>query len=341
MSTMRRWPARPSLGAQTLYLVLALAVGCAVLAAGCSAPARRLDPDSLKARRSIALPNGKPLLVAHDDDSDRLYVTSSEPRALWRLDSVRWTFVKLDVGAGPLGLWIDRPRRRLFVCLSQENALAVVDLASNQLMYKIPVGLSPFDVVVTRDGKRAYVTHHDDDSLGVVDLRRKRVIKRLNVGVRPTFLTLSRDERLLVASNYGSHNVSIVDTRRLDVTATIVVDANPLGVAITGDGRYAFVANYHGQSVTQIDLATLTKLERHSVAPHPYSVRIRPQGGEVIVTHADSGVLSILAQGRWHRVVLDGGTTGLALSRDGFSLYLAQHPARRLSILRGMRTKRR
>ncbi|MCA9522393.1 MAG: hypothetical protein KC609_15535, partial [Myxococcales bacterium] len=129
--------------------------------AGCSGgKVAPLDPASLRLQRQIPLPQGKPLLVATAHDPERLYVVSAEPRALWRVERQRGTLQRIDVGSGPIGLRLDGARRRLFVCLSVENALGVVDIESNQLMYKIGVGLSPFDVVISADGTRAYVSHH-------------------------------------------------------------------------------------------------------------------------------------------------------------------------------------
>ncbi|MCA9524377.1 MAG: YncE family protein, partial [Myxococcales bacterium] len=174
-----------------------------------------------------------------------------------------------------------------------------------------------------------------DDSVGVVDLMKKLVVKRISVGTRPSFLALSDNGKTLVVSNYGSHNVSVIDTDRLDVVSTIVVDANPLGVAISRDQRFAFVANYHGQSVSQIDLTTMALVRRHSVAPHPYGVVVRRQGGELLVTHADSPIVSFWARGRWTRIAIRDGATSVALGRDGMLVYLAGFPAHRLSIFRG------
>jgi DNA-binding beta-propeller fold protein YncE len=46
---------------------------------------------------------------------------------------------------------------RAAVPLLYNNQLAVVDLASGQLLAKVPVGIAPFAAALAADGKTAYV----------------------------------------------------------------------------------------------------------------------------------------------------------------------------------------
>ena len=57
----------------------------------------------------------------------------------------------------PAGSRCRRTARRLYVVLSRNNSLAVVDLATNSVLAEIPVGNAPHAVVVV--GDRAYVTN--------------------------------------------------------------------------------------------------------------------------------------------------------------------------------------
>ena len=60
-------------------------------------------------------------------------------------------------GAGPDGLATNADGATLYVTFSNENAVAVVDLASGTVRGRIPTGWFPSDVVPSHDGSRLYV----------------------------------------------------------------------------------------------------------------------------------------------------------------------------------------
>lgn len=58
----------------------------------------------------------------------------------------------------PCGLTLSPDNGSLLVCLSLNNSLAEVDLATGKVSREIPVGIAPYDVVVAPDGKTATVS---------------------------------------------------------------------------------------------------------------------------------------------------------------------------------------
>jgi YVTN family beta-propeller protein len=144
----------------------------------------------------------------------------------------------------PGGLALSADGRTLYVALSRDNALGVVDLASKSFSGRIGVGNAPHAVVV--DGSTAYVSNEGGrpvqpgdfvnwsaaslivadpftgaattGTVSVVDLKSGQQTGTIDVGLHPTALAL-RGKRLYVA-NTNSDTVSIVNTATNTVVGT-------------------------------------------------------------------------------------------------------------------------
>ena len=156
----------------------------------------------------------------------------------------------------PGGIAPSADGRSLYVALSQDNTLGVVDLASETLTGEIPVGNAPHAVVV-KDGK-AYVTDQggrpaepgdvtnnsagtpvvSDPTTGgvttgavsIVDLAGGRATSTVPTGLQPTGATLHGD--YLFVANSLDDTVSVIDTRSGSDVQTI--DVKPIGKAPLG-----------------------------------------------------------------------------------------------------------
>jgi YVTN family beta-propeller protein len=191
----------------------------------------------------------------------------------------------------PGGLALSPDGSTLYVCLSRNDTLGVVDVARAELVAKIPVGVAPYGVAV--DGQVAYVTNWGGrhprpgepqaDSSGtpvlidpatgvassgtvsVVDLARREEVCSIAVGLHPCGLVLNRDGRRLFVANANSDTVSVIDTAARAVIETIKVaptqvlpvGSAPNAVALSRDEGTLYVANGGNNSVAVVHLGTL------------------------------------------------------------------------------------
>jgi YVTN family beta-propeller protein len=156
----------------------------------------------------------------------------------------------------PGGLAPSTDGRTLYVALSQDNALGVVDLKAEKLTTEIAVGNAPHAVVLT--GGKAYVTDQGGRSarpgdftndsartalvadrqtggvatgaVSVVDLAAGKSISTVPTGLQPTGATLHNGA--LFVANSLDDTVSVIDTRTDRAVQTI--DVQPLPGAPLG-----------------------------------------------------------------------------------------------------------
>ena len=169
----------------------------------------------------------------------------------------------------PGGLAVSADGKSLYVAMSRNNTLGVLDLATEKMTQQIPVGNAPHAVVV-KDGS-AYVTNQGGrpaqagdttvDSAGtkivadpvtggpstgtvsVVDLTSAKTVGTIPVGLQPTGEAVHGEA--VFVTNTSSDTISVIDTTQQHKTQTIDVQplphlpagSQPNGVTFVGDNQ--------------------------------------------------------------------------------------------------------
>jgi YVTN family beta-propeller protein len=226
-----------------------------------------LDVATHKVLQSYGVPGASASFagIAYSADGNELYASSSNGKivrasvgadgTVTAAHTIALTGTK-NANPYPGGLALSADGHSLYVALSQDNALGVVDLATEKLATEIPVGNAPHAVIVT--GGKAYVTDQGgrpaqpgeftNDSAGtavvadrqtggvttgavsVVDLAAGKSVRTIATGLQPTGAVL-HDGALFVANSLDD-TVSVIDTRADRVVQTI--DVQPLPKAPLG-----------------------------------------------------------------------------------------------------------
>ncbi|MBC7923581.1 MAG: hypothetical protein H7Z75_21095 [Ferruginibacter sp.] len=193
-------------------------------------------------------------------------------------------------GPYPGGLALDEKRGHIYVALSRNNALVVVNLATGKVEAQIPVGIAPYTVVIQDD--KAYVSNWGgrqpragdktgpsggssvvvdpktgvaaSGTVSVVDVASRKVIREIAVGLHPGGMVLSADGAQLLVANANSDLISVIDTKSDQVTKSLTskpapelpFGSAPNALAIAPDGKTLFVANGGNNHLAVIDLTT-------------------------------------------------------------------------------------
>jgi DNA-binding beta-propeller fold protein YncE len=177
----------------------------------------------------------------------------------------------------PGGLILNKNEDKIYVTLSRNNSLAVVNL-SDTTIHEISVGMAPYEVVLVSETK-AYVSNWagrqplkgeptynsagsqilvdpktgiaSNGTVSVVDLVQETQTKVIEVGLHPSGMALSTDFSRLYVACANSDFISVIDTKIDEVVEQFSVRLNknlpfgsaPNALAISPDGKYLYVAN--------------------------------------------------------------------------------------------------
>ncbi len=263
-----------------------------------------IDAVAWSLRQELPFPEGGGSMhgLALGPDGARLYATTAQDR-LWEasvaadgspLVWARSISLPGPGGRGPshaCGLAPSADGRRLFVALSRNNSLGVIDLGPGRLVDEIPVGVAPYDVALFDGGTKAFVSNWGGrrpvpgdrvspssgtdtvvdergvartGSVSIVDLESRRELRQIETGLHPSDLELDRARGRLFVANANSDTVSVIDVRTQTVIESIGTRPDPdlpfgsmpnalaLGV---GTGTL-FVANGGNNAIAQVRPAT-------------------------------------------------------------------------------------
>ncbi|MGH9802649.1 MAG: beta-propeller fold lactonase family protein [Blastocatellia bacterium] len=260
----------------------------------------------------IALsPDGKRFFVSGGDDNEILIYdfAAGKATAAGKINLGSEAYHKLDdrardearrAGRGefafPAGIAVTPDGKWLYAAENLSHKVAVVDLATQQVVKKIEVGEYPYDCEITKDGKRLYVSNWGSRSLAVIDTASNAVTATIQVGDHPNDIELTRDGKTLYVANANSNTVSVVDTvqlKEIEAISTAMHPKSPAGstpnaVALSPDEKTLFIANADNNNVAIADVAKRGASEVEGFIPtgwYPASVRVSRDGKRIFVAN--------------------------------------------------------
>ena len=190
----------------------------------------------------------------------------------------------------PGGVALNREGDKLYVTLSRNNSLAVIDLYDKSVN-EIGVGIAPYGVVYATPSK-VYVSNWggrrplkgessyntsgskvlvdpltgiaNNGSVSVVDLNSRKEVKNIEVGLHPSGMVLSPDGKKLYVACANSDVIAVINTDSDEVIDNISVHrqkgilfgSSPNALAISPDGEYLYVASGTENAVCVIKTGT-------------------------------------------------------------------------------------
>jgi len=322
-----------------------------------SAEVRVLDAATYAPIGTIAVGN-VPRGMALSPSGDRLFVTNSWDDTLSVIDTRTLAVVAAwSVGAEPSAVVEDLAGRYLFVANRISNDVAVLDARTGAEVKRLLAGRGASYLALSPDGARVYATHiypnpsplrtglenrtPPESEITVIDAQRAVVVDRIPLhSIAGVFhLAFSSDGRLGAVAEFHPKNLiplaHVEHGGYLDYTLTVFgADAGPpvevpldeleryasqpFGVVIAADKSHIWVSAAGSECVLAIDVRRLLGF---------IHARPRPASGSF------AGDLSASANYVVARIPVGRNPRGLALSRDGRRLFVANRLDDTISVI--------
>jgi YVTN family beta-propeller protein len=256
------------------------------------------------------------------DAKDQLHIAELDDRLImqWQ-DAIHLPSPSIGGNPVPGGLALNNQENKIYVTLSRNNTLAVVNLAEAKVK-EIPVGIAPYDVVLVTESK-AYVSNWggreprrgestyntsgsqvlvdpesgiaNNGSVSVVDLAANKSLKDIEVGLHPGGMVLSPDRTRLFVACANSDIVSVINTATDEVVEEISVHLEkdlpfgsaPNALAISRDGKIIYAANGTDNAICVIRVGTPSRIIGYIPAGwYPASVILDEESNFLFVANA-------------------------------------------------------
>jgi len=212
-----------------------------------------------------------------------------------------------DLGNGPgHSLMLLPDKKTAAINVAGDNVIAVLDVASGQIVRKVPTGKFPCDLHFTPDGRFAYTPERDQDTVSMFDARTWELVKTVNFpqGSQPFMLRVSPDgKEVWVQTGKADTNV-VLNAADLATLATLPTGKGPVTNAWTPDARYSVVTNSGDTFASVFDAKTYKEVARLAVGQGGSNIGFTRDGntGFMSVTGAnavaviDMAKLSVVSQ---------------------------------------------
>jgi YVTN family beta-propeller protein len=176
---------------------------------------------------------------------------------------------------------------KAYVGLFKEDAVAVLDTASNTVLSKIAVPTGPHGMVATPDGKKVYVSSDGATTVSVIDTSTDAVTRTIEVGKTPHGLAMTPDGKMALVGVWGDGQVAFLDTGTDQVVRRSAV-GSPHNLDVTPDGAFAYVGSQaqDAPALVKLNVSTGAEVSRLPLDGAPRGVTVRPDGKAVYVTRA-------------------------------------------------------
>jgi YVTN family beta-propeller protein len=173
---------------------------------------------------------------------------------------------------------------RAYAGLFGDNAVAVIDTDTNQVVKTIPVPTGPHGLVVTPDGAKVFVSSDGSSVVSVISTVTDTVIASVEVGMTPHGLSISSDGKRVVCAGFGTDSVQVIDSVTNQVVTRVAVP-RPHNSTISPDGKLAYVGSQlqGSPSIAVVDLEAGSVVASVPLA-HPPRALDFASGGKVYFT---------------------------------------------------------
>jgi len=220
-----------------------------------------------------------------------------------------------------------------YVANRLDEAVTVIDTASNLEVASVNLNAAPFDFAISPNGTKLYVST-DEASIKVVDAPSRTVDTiTLPAGTESFGLKLSPDgNRLYLTSHVAAGEVLVLDTANETVTGSYSVGSFPRDLAVSADETKIYVANQESNALSIISTGTgdVQSLDlgagQHALALHPDGGRLYVAVSsviEVVDTQSPGVARSLSPSSPGSSIMRD-----VVVSRDGARLYAAGQDSR-------------
>lgn len=283
--------------------------------------------------------------LAQDGDRYFVYISNEYSADISVIDSATDEVIDTIEISGrpgevrPRGLSVSPDGRYIYVSVSDfqptvetnADAIAVIDVVTNEIVQRIRAGGNPERVASTPDGTEVWAALEAIAQGGGYDVATGEEITTFRVGIEAEGVDVSPDGRWVYLSAETTHTVTVFDRENMETVKHVLVGNRPREVRFGSDGRYAYVSAEVGGSVSVIDVeADHTVIETIDLgldsrpvemAVDPVRPRLYVVGGgtsAVYVIDTDTNeLIETVREGMGRR------PWGIAITPDGSKIYTA------------------
>lgn len=169
-----------------------------------------IDPAARKVVRKFDVQGTSPHMAIFGPRHETAWVSNSGTGTLAIVDLKTAAVKLIPVGKNPQGAVMTRDQKLVYLTISQENRIAIIDTAKQAIIGNIPTGGAPARLALTPDEKML-VYNWQEDAVAFADIASGKELAHAKLPGRPLSLYLSRDGKRAYLGIQDSDKIAIAD----------------------------------------------------------------------------------------------------------------------------------
>ena len=251
----------------------------------------------------------------------------------------------IATGRGPVGMALDQRLRRVYVALSGEDAVEVIDVTMGEIINRarLSQGDRPQELALTPDGRLLLVVNAGSNTVSFIDANSFFELGRVNVGNGPHSILIDPNTgRRAYVFNRLSSTISILDIPNRRIVTALSTDPSPLRGQFNRRGDRLYVIHELSNYLTVIDPSSLSTLRRFQVGIGATSIKVDNRTDLVFIGRKNditTGVYDPLSFVPVD-IIRTGGTIGyMTIDGEENNLYLVNEGKKSLMVSNLVRKK--
>ncbi len=234
----------------------------------------------------------------------------------------------IATGKGPAGMALDQRLRRVYVAISGEDEIAVIDVTGGELTNRIRLttGDRPQELALTPDGRTLLSLNVGTNTVSFIDPSSLFELNRVNVGMGPRSIVIDPHGRRAYVFNTLAGTISVLDIASRAMITTFSTDPGPLRGQFNRRGDNLYVIHELSLYTTVIDPLSFRVLKRFSVGPGMNFIKVDGRTDLVYIGRKNDTIVGVYNPLSFVSVdfVKTGGTIDyMAIDGEENNLYLA------------------
>ena len=244
----------------------------------------------------------------------------------------------IATGRGPSGMALDQRTRRIYVAVSGDDGVEVIDIMSGRVADRIRLspGDEPVALALAPDGATLLSANRGSNTVSIIDPGSRFERGRVPVGSGPRSITIDRTRRRAFVFNARSNTVSVVDIASGAGIRSIPTDPGPVRGHFNRRGDRLYVIHEMSAYVTVINPVSLTVVGRFPVRSGMEAIKVDPSTDFVYLAGRGEPTVGLHDPFSFAPVDLiatGGGVAHMATDSEANTLYLVIPDANRVLVI--------
>jgi YVTN family beta-propeller protein len=233
----------------------------------------------------------------------------------------------IATGRGPAGMALDQRQGRVYVALSGDDAIELIDVLSGEVINRLRIhtGDQPRELALTPDGKTLLVANQGTNTVSFVDASSLVELGRVDVGREPHSISIHPNGIRAFVFNTFSNTVSVLDIPNKAVITTITTDPAPVRGQFNRRGDRLYIIHEWSAYLTALDPFSLAVLRRFPVRIGMTSIKVDPQTDLVYMGRGRDTTVEVYDPFSFvvvDSIITGAGITYMTIDGDENNLYM-------------------